>query len=79
MLFFNNKKSAIFIFTVLIFLVFTPISFAHDNATGPVQEQTVSSDYYFDASIENDTGDGSFENPYKELTDERLFDNSVRI
>ena len=60
-----------------MFLVFTPISFAHDNATALVQEQTVSSDYYFDASLENDTGDGSFENPYKELTDERLFDNSV--
>ena len=77
MLLFNNKKSAIFLFAVLMFLVFTPISFAHDNATALVQEQTVSSDYYFDASLENDTGDGSFENPYKELTDERLFDNSV--
>ena len=35
-----------------------------------------SSDYYFDASIENDNGNGSADNPYKYLTASRIKSNS---
>ena len=33
-------------------------------------------DYYFDASLENDTGDGSADNPYKYLNASRIRANS---
>jgi len=37
---------------------------------------TASNDYYFDASLENDTGDGSINNPYKYLTADRIKGNA---
>ncbi len=37
---------------------------------------TSNNDYYFDASLEDDSGDGSIHNPYKYLTAERIKGNS---
>ena len=34
-------------------------------------------EYYFDSKVANDNGDGSFENPYKYLTENRIKDNSI--
>ena len=34
-------------------------------------------DYYFNASVENDTGDGTLENPYKKLLSSRIVQNSI--
>ena len=34
-------------------------------------------EYYFDSKVANDNGDGSFENPYKYLTEDRIMDNSI--
>lgn len=80
-LFFNSEKSIYLLLIVVILICLTPISFAQENITdnikSPIQEDVIAADYYFDASLENDTGDGSAQNPYKELTDERLMDNSV--
>lgn len=73
-MFLNTKKSIILFLIVIILIVIIPISFADDNVT--LSNQT-SNHYYFDSNVENDTGNGSFSNPYKYLTDERVPDNSV--
>ena len=57
-----------------------PFSFASDNSTNDEVGYTIEfiyNDYYFDSSIENDTGDGSPDNPYKCLTDDRIRNNTV--
>ena len=89
----SKKANGLLFFTVLILLIIIPVSFAQDNDTFILNEQsdvgallsistnqsdilTSSNDYYFDASAEND-GNGSFENPYRYLTDARIYDNSV--
>ncbi len=48
------------------------------DSLGAVDEEmlTASNDYYFDASLENDTGDGSVNNPYKYLTADRIKGNA---
>ena len=73
---------------LLIFII--PSSHAMDNQTGDlieiednqtaistVDEDTLaaSNDYYFNSSLEDDNGDGSFQNPYKYLTAERIKGN----
>ena len=37
----------------------------------------IGDDYYFDSNVENDNGNGSQDNPYKNLTSERVKDNSI--
>lgn len=71
-------------------MVVIPTSFAMDNQTAigvtdddhndmleSVENDVIGSDYYFDASVDNDTGDGSIDNPYKNLAAERIESNSV--
>ena len=73
---------------LLIFII--PSSHAMDNQTwdlieiednqtaiSTVDEDTLaaSNDYYFNSSLEDDNGDGSFQNPYKYLTAERIKGN----
>lgn len=77
-----SKLKFIAILLVLIsFLFIIPASFAEDNQTdialtgGDVD--ILANDYYFDANIDNDTGDGTKLNPYKELTLSRIEDNSI--
>lgn len=53
-----------------------PAGFALDNDTTVLAGDIEPTDYYFDASIENDTGDGSISNPYKTLTSSRIMDDS---
>lgn len=53
-----------------------PTCFAMDNDTSIIGDNSNYTDYYFDASIENDTGDGSQDNPYKTLTSARIHDDS---
>lgn len=49
-----------------------------DDSSSPsdLSSSKLTHDYYFDSNIENDTGDGSRENPYKELTYDRIKDDS---
>jgi len=61
-------------------LIVIPTGFAADNATALGLNDTsdvLGADYYFDANVENDTGDGTLDNPYKNLTDERIKSDSV--
>ncbi|WP_406534952.1 C1 family peptidase, partial [Methanobrevibacter sp.] len=89
-MFIINRKLSLFLI-VLLLLIIIPSSFAHDNDTAitideesPVAIESIddaeplrgSNDYYFDASAENDTGDGSIDNPYKYLTASRIKANA---
>ena len=60
----NYKYLIAILFACLLII---PFSFASDNQTlldgGAVSSNENS--YYFDASCENDNGNGSLENPYK--------------
>lgn len=61
-------------------LVAIPTTFASDNATvvsADANSVVLSDDYYFDANLPNDDGNGSIDNPYKELTSNRIEDDSV--
>ena len=76
---------------MICLLIVIPASFAVDNETvveinADNQNNTLSdmsdevltgNDYYFDASVSDDYGDGSQYNPYKRLTSYRIFDDSV--
>ena len=54
-------------------------AFAMDNDTVVAVENTtqLQTSYYFDSNIDNDSGDGSRYNPYKELDSSRIADNSI--
>ena len=65
------------IFTLIfIGLFLIPFSFAQDNSTEVLSDDSSYSDIYFDASLADDNGDGSKENPYKYLNSSRIKDNS---
>ena len=67
------------LFSIFCLLIAIAPTFAMDNDTIIASENTsqVQSDYYFDANIENDEGNGSADNPYKEWNSDRISDNSV--
>ena len=76
------KKTRIvaLILVMLSLMVAIPTAFAldGDNVISSDANSTVlTGDYYFDANLENDTGDGSNTNPYRNLTSERIFDDST--
>lgn len=65
---------------MLSLLIAIPTTFAFDSdnvvssdANSPILE----TDYYFDANLDNDTGDGSIDNPYRDLTYDRIEDDSI--
>jgi len=85
-----KNKSLFLLILIAVLLIFIPASFAQDNETNLamdnesavietniVQEEVLgaSNDYYFNASVDNDNGDGSQNNPYKYLTAERIKSN----
>lgn len=74
-----KKGILIALLSLLCLLIVVPNAFALDNQTEiAVNDSDVLSDeYYFDIHIENDTGDGSKYNPYKEFIPERIKDNSI--
>ena len=49
----------------------------NDTIVGVENTTYLQSEYYFDANVEDDTGKGLAENPYKELNSDRIIDNSV--
>ncbi len=74
--------------SILLFtLILIPATFAVENQTvmasgnetisSDVNEDMLSNHYYFDASLDNDKGDGSMYNPYQKLTPYRVKANSV--
>lgn len=84
-----NKYHKLFLLAVVILIFMIPSGYAIDNQTDDLQEieevQTISAidennlkasnDYFFDSSVENDTGDGTKNNPYKYLTSDRIRGN----
>lgn len=57
-----------------------PSAYAGDNGTvlaAADDGDVVFSEYYFDAGVDNDTGNGSAYNPYKELKSSRIQSNSI--
>ena len=61
---------------MFIGLILIPFSFAEDNSSEVLSEDSSYSSVYFDASLADDRGDGSKENPYKYLNLSRIADNS---
>ena len=55
----------------------TAVAISDNNTLSSVDDDVLEEDFYFDSSIENDDGNGSIYNPYKELTTNRIKSNSV--
>ena len=66
---------------VLILLMIIPYAFAEENTTITFESSSnatfLSSDFYFDSNATHDHGEGTSDNPYRELRDGRILDNSV--
>ena len=71
-----NRTKAILLFSMLLVLIAMPACFAEDNNTTDIGFESPIQDYYFDAGVENDTGDGSIDHPYKTLKSSRIKDDS---
>ena len=77
------KSHKLFLITFLLLLFIIPASYAMDNQTDDVQtiidngedNLAANNDYYFNSSLEDDTGDGSQQNPYKYLTADKIKGN----
>ena len=76
------------LFSLLCLLVLIPTAYAMDNQTdcdmdnqtalqASDEDSVMGVDCYFDANIDNDNGNGSSDNPYRNITPSRVKDNSV--
>lgn len=68
------------LFSLLCLMILIPTAYAMDNQTDvgiSDDDNVMGEEYYFDANVENDTGNGSIDNPYKDLTSNRVKDNSI--
>lgn len=86
-----DKYHKFIILTIFLVIFIIPSSYAINNQTSELikidENQTTitmnnhddiltaNNDYYFDASLEDDNGDGSYQKPYKYLTAERIKGN----
>ena len=75
---FRINKSVFIILLLLLLVAIVPASFAFDNQTDVVSDDLTkgANDYYFDANLDNDNGNGSIDNPYKYLKADRIKANS---
>ncbi len=77
---FDNKFLLLFSLTLILLLVI-PSTFGAENTTDSLNYSlnatAVSNDFYFDVNAGNDHGDGTPDNPYRELRDGRILDDSV--
>ena len=83
----KRMKIIAFIILLVCLSIAVPASFAVDDdiaiAISDNQDSSISgevlgsNDYYFNASVENDDGNGTIANPYKELNADRIKDNSI--
>ena len=75
------KRKLLLLSAIFLILLVMPSVFAQENATDCVESSvdahTVSSDVYFDSNATNDHGEGTADDPYRELRDGRILDNSV--
>ena len=73
-------KASKFFLIIFLILLFIPLSFAADNTTdtntGSGSGEILSSDYYFNASSDDD-GNGTIDNPYNTIAENKLKQDSV--
>ena len=75
-----NKMKLFALFSIVCLFMIIPAGFSAENDTAMEAAYNTSdvltADYYFDANVGDDTGNGSATNPYKKLTAGRIADNS---
>ena len=76
----GNKLLLLFLI-VLISLLVIPSAFGADNKTdrlhSSLDAQPICDDIYFDSNASDDNGNGTIDNPYKNMGNGRITDNSV--
>ena len=74
-----NKIKFIALLSIFCFIFLIPCANALDNQTVTWENDTgvLTKEYYFDADIGNDTGDGTVNSPYKTLSSQTIKDNSI--
>ena len=60
-----------------ILWIMTAFFVVSDDALSSADYDVLNADYYFDANVENDDGNGSIYNPFIKLITNRIKDNSV--
>ncbi|MBP3791796.1 MAG: hypothetical protein ILA26_07190 [Methanobrevibacter sp.] len=86
----RNIYKIAFVSILICLFVAIPASFAMDNQTvigiaddnhndilESADDDVIGNEWYFDASLDNDNGNGSIDSPYKYLTSSRIEDNST--
>ncbi|WP_405306934.1 C1 family peptidase [Methanobrevibacter sp.] len=75
------NKRLLLLFSIALILFIVPSVFGADNGTvcldSSSDTQILSDDVYFDSNATNDHGEGTADDPYRELRDGRILDNSV--
>ena len=75
------KRKLLILSAMFLILLVVPSVFAQENATDSLESsadaQALSSDFYFDSNATNDHGEGTVDDPYRELRDGRILDNLV--
>ena len=74
-----KKVKLILLLSIFCLLIATSPVLAMDNGTVMMSgnPDVIQTDYYVDTNTENDTGNGTISNPYKELDLNNIEDNSV--
>ena len=76
-----NNRLLMLVSIAIFFLLIIPSAFGADNQTDSLKAdldaQTLVHDFYFDSNATNDHGEGTADDPYRELRDGRILDNSV--
>ena len=72
------KNKLLLLLSIVIILFIIPHAFAQENVTDSAADaSTIANNFYFDSNAPHDHGEGTVDNPYKELRDGRILDNSV--
>ena len=70
------KRKLVLLFSIALFFLIIPSAFGADNATdSPLSDGN--NEFYFDVNATTDHGAGTADDPYRELRDARILDNSV--
>ena len=75
------KRKLMLLSLIVLILIIIPASYAHENDTSSVSSNinatVLSEDIYFDVNATTDHGEGTVDDPYRELRDGRILDNTV--
>ena len=70
------KHKLLLLLSIALILLIAPSAFGADNTTDIIAGDDAT-DFYFDANATNDHGAGTQDDPYRELRDGRVLDNSA--